>query len=53
LDGLTFVISPETRELSGEVKISCADDKERNAFLLTSSKPIGEWDGLITCSLRM
>ena len=53
VDGVTFVISPETRELSGEVKISCADDKERNAFLLTSSKPISEWDGLITCSLRM
>ena len=53
VDGVTFVISPETRELSGEVKISCANDGGRNAFLLTSSKPISEWDGLITCSLRM
>jgi Fe-S cluster assembly iron-binding protein IscA len=51
-DGLTFVISPETHELAGEVRISYADDAERNRFVVTSSKPIGEWDGLTTCSLR-
>ncbi len=53
VDGLTFVISPETRELAGEVRISCADEGEGNAFVVTSSKPISEWDGFITCSLRM
>jgi Fe-S cluster assembly iron-binding protein IscA len=52
-DGLTFVIDPETHQLTGEVRISCTDEAGRNRFVLTSSKPIGEWDGLITCSIRM
>jgi Fe-S cluster assembly iron-binding protein IscA len=52
-DGLTFVISPETHELAGEVKISYTEDVGRDRFVLTSSKPVGEWDGLITCSIRM
>ena len=53
VDGLTFVISPETHELVGEVRISCNDDAEREGFVLTSSKPVSEWDGLLTCSIRM
>ena len=53
VDGLTFVIDLETHELAGEVRVSLADDEERTAFILTSSKPVSEWDGLITCSLRM
>jgi hypothetical protein len=53
VDGLTFVISPETHELVGEVRISCNDDAERKGFVLTSSKPVSEWEGLATCSIRM
>jgi Fe-S cluster assembly iron-binding protein IscA len=53
VDGLTFVIDPETHELAGEVRISLADDREKTAFILTSSKPISEWEGVITCDLRM
>ena len=53
VDGLTFVIDPETHELAGEVRISCTDDAGSNRFVLTSSKPVGEWDGFATCSIRM
>jgi len=53
VDGLTFVIDPETHELAGEVKISYTEDAGRDRFVLTSSKPVSEWDGLITCSIRM
>ncbi len=53
VDGLTFVVDPETHELAGEVRISLAEGGERTAFILTGSKPISEWDGLVTCSLRM
>jgi Fe-S cluster assembly iron-binding protein IscA len=49
VDGLTFVISPETHELVGEVTISHAD----GGFVLTSGKPLGEWDGFATCRIRM
>ena len=52
-DGLMFVIDPETHQLAGEVRISCTDEAGSNRFVLTSSKPIGEWDGLISCSIRM
>ena len=51
--GLMFVIDPETHQLAGEVRISCTDEAGSNRFVLTSSKPIGEWDGLISCSIRM
>jgi Fe-S cluster assembly iron-binding protein IscA len=52
VDGLTFVIDPPTYELAGEVTIDFKDEGGREVFLLTSSHPIGEWDGLITCDLR-
>ena len=44
-DGVTFVISPETYELVGDVTISYIDETDRKGFMLTSSRPIGEWDG--------
>ena len=50
LDGLTFVISPETHELVGEVRISYTDEEGRKGFVLTSSKPLSEWDGFATRS---
>jgi len=53
VDGLTFVISPETYDLVGEVTISYRDEAERKGFVLTSSRPVSEWDGFATCSIRM
>jgi Fe-S cluster assembly iron-binding protein IscA len=53
LDGLTFVISPETHQLVGEVRISYVDEAGKKGFVLTSSKPISEWDGFATSSIRM
>ncbi len=52
VDGLTFVMDPTTREMAGKVSIEFKGDG-RDAFLITSSNPIGEWDGLITCNLRV
>ena len=53
VDGLTFVISPETHQLVGEVRISYADDERRKGFVLTSSNPVSEWDGFATRDIRM
>ena len=53
VDGLTFVISAETHQLVGEVRISYTDDAGRKGFVLTSSKPLSEWEGFATCSIRM
>jgi Fe-S cluster assembly iron-binding protein IscA len=52
VDGVTFVIDRPTHDLAGEVNIDYKDDNGRGAFILTSANPIGEWDGLITCTLR-
>ena len=49
VDGLTFVISPETHDLVGDVTIGCAED----GFVVMSAKPLSEWDGFAPCKIRM
>jgi Fe-S cluster assembly iron-binding protein IscA len=51
-DGLTFVVSPETAELAGEVRIALGVDSQRTTFLLTSKKPLSEWDGFTSCEIK-
>jgi Fe-S cluster assembly iron-binding protein IscA len=53
VDAVTFVISPETHELAGEVRISHVDEGGGEGFVLTSSRPMGEWDGFSPCRIRM
>jgi len=53
LDGLTFVINPDTYQLVGEVTISCVDERGRKGFVLTSSKPVGEWDGFGVSDIKI
>lgn len=53
VDGLTFVIDRETHDLAGQVSIAYKPEEGRRVFVLTSSKPISEWDGFLTCSVRM
>jgi Fe-S cluster assembly iron-binding protein IscA len=52
LDGLTFVISVEIHQLVGEVRISYTDDAGKEGFVLTSAKPLSEWDGFAARSIR-
>jgi Fe-S cluster assembly iron-binding protein IscA len=53
LEGITFVINPETYQLVGEVNISYADEMGRKGFVLTSSKPVGEWDGFGVSDIKI
>lgn len=48
-DGVTFVISPETYDLVGDVTIAHTDD----GFFLTSTKPLSEWDGFAPCRITV
>ncbi len=50
-EGVTFVISPEVYQLVGEITISYTDEAGRKGFVLTSEKPLSEWDGLGVCSI--
>ena len=49
--GLTFVISPETSRLAGEVTIAYVDDGGRQGFVITSSNPVSEWAGFGVCQI--
>ena len=53
IDGLIFIINPETYELVGEVTISYVDEMKRKGFMLTSSKPVGEWDGFGVSDIKL
>jgi Fe-S cluster assembly iron-binding protein IscA len=53
IDGLIFVINPQTYELVGEVTISYVDEMKRKGFRLTSSKPVGEWDGFGVSDIKL
>ena len=51
VDGLTFVIGPEVYQLAGDITISYTDEIGRKGFILTSDKPVSEWDGLGVCAI--
>lgn len=48
VDGVTFVMDLETHDLLGEVTIDCKED----GFVVTSAKPLSEWDGFAPCRIR-
>ena len=49
VDGVTFVIDLETHDLVGDVTIGCKED----GFVVTSAKPLSEWDGFAPCKIRV
>jgi Fe-S cluster assembly iron-binding protein IscA len=50
-EGLTFVIDPEVYQLVGDITISYIDEIGKKGFILTSDKPLSEWDGLGVCAI--
>jgi Fe-S cluster assembly iron-binding protein IscA len=52
-DGLTFSISPDTYQLSGDININYTDEPGREGFSITSSKPVSEWDGFGICNIKI
>lgn len=53
LEGLTFVISPETYALTGEITVSFADEADRKGFVLKSGKPVSEWEGFGVSAIKV
>ncbi len=51
-DNLTFVISPEVYQLVGEVTVSYRDEPAGRGFVVTSTKPIGEWEGFGVSTIK-
>jgi hypothetical protein len=45
-------MSPDTYKLVGNVSISYVDDAPKKGFILTSSKPLNEWEGFAACNIK-
>lgn len=52
VEDLTIRISPDTYKLAGNVSISYVDDAQKKGFILTSSKPLNEWEGFAACNIK-
>ena len=52
VEDLTIRMSPSTYELVGTVSISYVDDAQKKGFVLTSSKPLNEWEGFTACNIK-
>jgi Fe-S cluster assembly iron-binding protein IscA len=52
VDDLTLLINPEVYALVGVVSISCADEVGRSGFILTSQRPLNEWEGFAVCDMK-
>jgi Fe-S cluster assembly iron-binding protein IscA len=53
VDGVRFVIDPQAQELAGEISIAFRREGERRVFVITSANPIGEWEGFMTCEMKV
>ena len=53
IDGLTFIIDPEAHQLVGEVTITYVDEIGRKGFVLSSRKPISEWEGFSVTNIKI
>lgn len=53
IDGLVLIVSRKTVDVVGHISIACADDSEEDGFVVTSERPLSEWAGFGTCSLRL
>ena len=51
--GLHFVISPEVYQTVGEVTVGRVESKSKQGYILTSSKPLSEWEGFGVCEIRV
>jgi len=52
-EGLTFSLSPDTYELSGDITVNHIAGPGKEGFSVTSSKPISEWDGFGVCNIKI
>jgi Fe-S cluster assembly iron-binding protein IscA len=52
-DGLQFLISPDIHQTVGEVAIAWVDERDKKGFVITSSKPLSEWEGFGVCDIQL
>ena len=52
IQGITFVISPEALEMTGNITIDYVSQKHKTGFVLTSKHPVSEWSGFGVCAIK-
>jgi Fe-S cluster assembly iron-binding protein IscA len=53
VEGLTFIVDPDVYRLAGGVTITYEEEKGRTGFLLTSEKPVSEWEGFGVSNIQI
>ena len=52
IEGLTFIVDPEVYGLAGGITITYVEEEGRTGFVLTSERPISEWEGFGVSEIR-
>jgi Fe-S cluster assembly iron-binding protein IscA len=52
VDGLAFVIDRETFRIAGEVTISYVNNEGGTGYVITSDKPVSEWQGFSVTDIQ-
>jgi Fe-S cluster assembly iron-binding protein IscA len=49
--GVTFAVSAEVFETTGDISVGYGSEEGRGGFILSSARPVSEWQGFAPCSL--
>ena len=49
---LKFIMNSNVCALVGEVSISYVDEDGRRGFMITSKRPLNEWEGFAICDIK-
>lgn len=52
-DGIEFLINPSVHQTVGHVNIAYSDDVASQGYVLTSSRPLSEWEGFGVCEIKI
>ncbi len=53
VEGVIFVVSPGVHHLCGEIAVSYVEGEDRQGFLITSERPVSEWEGFAAGPIRL
>ncbi len=53
MEGLTFIVDPDVYNLAGEITINYLEEEGRKGFLLTSERPVSEWEGFGVSNIQV
>jgi Fe-S cluster assembly iron-binding protein IscA len=52
VDGLTFIIDGDIYRITGEITISYVSKEGGTGYVITSNKPVSEWEGFSVTDIK-